>query len=88
MTIADNPTAAASMTMKMRPTTRRRTPRAAASSGLIELIRSGRRISVTPASTTALSTSTSGTVDGATVKTEPKSIDCVEPVVVVCNVIK
>jgi len=41
MAIAESPTAAASMTMKAIPTIRRRTPRAAASSRLIEPSRAG-----------------------------------------------
>ncbi len=80
MTMAERPTDTARTTMKTSPTTRTRTPLAAANSRLSELSRSGRAMTPIVASTTQLSSATSGSVDDCTVKIEPKRINWVVPV--------
>ena len=76
----DRPTAAARATMNSEPTSRTRTPRAAAASGLSELRSSGRKMKAISPRASRPQTTTTGTVEASTVKIEPNRICWVAPV--------
>ena len=81
MASADRATAAARATMNSDPTSRTRTPRAAAASGLSELRRRGRKMKAIRQSASRPQTTTTGTVEASTEKMEPKRICWVAPVI-------
>jgi hypothetical protein len=81
MAMEDRPTDTARASMNSRPMRRRPMLRAEASSGLRELRSSGRWMAATRATVAALRAMTTGTVEEAMVKIDPKRICWVAPVV-------
>ena len=81
MASAERPTATARATMNSEPTSRTRTPRAAAASGLSELRSRGRKMKAISPSASSATDHDDGTVEASMLKMEPKRICWVAPVI-------